>query len=310
MAAMHGLLEEGDEVVLLEPFFDLYYPNVVLAGAKPVYVPLTFENKVFQLDLNKLRSAMSPRTRAIVLNTPNNPTGKVFTTQELFDIATILKDFPRCVLITDEVYEEQVFPPAKHVYAASIPELAHRTLTISSAGKTFSATGFKVGWAVGPAELINNIAFKHQWISFTVATPLQEAIAEALEIAEKPYQGYGSYYKWLNCMYMRKRDLLIECLTDAGLEVINPDGGFFILVNVSNLFDHIPEKYYEDGVADDWALARMLTVDAKVTTIPSSAFFSEEHKKSAIFLRFAFCKEDDDIKLCGSRLAKFLQRYK
>jgi aspartate/methionine/tyrosine aminotransferase len=197
-----------------------------------------------------------------------------------------------------------------HISIASLPGMWDRTLTISSAGKTFSVTGWKIGWAVGPAHLVRSVAVAHQWLAFSVCTPMQQAIATGLVRAEQSYEGCESYYTWLNKDYLSKRDFMCDALRAAGIEPFVPEGGFFIVGDTSNIV--LPEEYAKDtSVTRDWALCRWLTKEIGVAAIPPSSFYAEETKHlAANYARFAFCKTDDTLKQAAERLLKCRQFLK
>ena len=283
---MLGLLNPGDEVVTLEPAFDIYIAQAEMAGATLRTVPYRTRSsqatgqKEWYIDMDELAAAFSPRTKMFLLNTPHNPTGKVFSPAELQRVAEIVQAHPDVVAVADEVYEHMVYNERVHTSLASLPGMWERTLTISSAGKTFSVTGWKVGWAVGPAHLVRSVAVAHQWMAFSVCTPMQHAIASALTEAPKPYEGAPSYYSWLNSMYLAKRGLMCDALRAAGIEPIVPEGGFFIVGDTSAL--QLPEEYARDTtVTRDWALCRWLTKDIGVAAIPPSSFYCEQNKHLA-----------------------------
>lgn len=316
---MLGLLNPGDEVVTLEPAFDIYIAQAEMAGATLKTVPYRVRTNSdtgaseWYVDMDELAAAFSPRTKMFLLNSPHNPTGKVWSRAELQRVAAIVQSHPDVVAVADEVYEHMVYPEAErvHISLASLPNMFERTLTVSSAGKTFSVTGWKVGWAVGPAHLVRAVAVAHQWLAFSVCTPMQQAIGDALVRAEQPYEGASSYYTWLNGMYKEKRALMCAALRAAGIEPIVPEGGFFIVGDTSKIV--LPAKYADDkSVTRDWALCRWLTQEIGVAAIPPSSFYCDENKYlAANYARFAFCKPDDVLQEAAKRLLKcreFLQQ--
>lgn len=312
---MLGLLNEGDEVVTMEPAFDIYIAQAEMAGATLKTVPYRVREtkegkKEWYVDLDELKSAFSSKTKMFLLNTPHNPTGKVFSREELEQIGGILQEWPDVVAVADEVYEHMVYDSKRHISLASLPGLFDRTLTVSSAGKTFSVTGWKVGWAIGPAHLVRAVAVAHQWLAFSVCTPMQQAIAESLVAAEKPYEGASTYYAWLNAMYKEKRAFFCDALRKAGIEPIEPEGGFFIVGDTSGLV--LPEKYAADKtVTRDWALCRWLTEEIGVAAIPPSSFYSEETKHLAgNYARFAICKPQEVLEEAAKRLLKCREHLK
>lgn len=313
--ALHGLLSPGDEAILLEPAFDVYISQTKMAGGSPVFVPLRSvdigngdeprtANDVFKLDFEELEAAITDKTRVLILNTPHNPTGKIFSREELSNLAEIIERHPQVTVISDEVYEHIIFDEEKspHISFATIPGMWERTLTLSSSGKTFSATGWKVGWAVGPPHLTHAVSSVQQWVNFSAPTPNQDAIAQSLERAREPYEGFDSYYKWLVEEYRRKRDLLVEALKAGGMSPILPNGGFFIMADTTGI--EVPASYLAektvamptDPMPRDWAMSRWMTKEVGVTAIPPSAFYDEKNVGLASnFLRFAYCKGDDTI---------------
>jgi kynurenine--oxoglutarate transaminase/cysteine-S-conjugate beta-lyase/glutamine--phenylpyruvate transaminase len=282
-ASMQALLDPGDEAVLISPSFDIYAAQVQMAGGTPVYVPLRLRSgaggggATWELDLAELRAALTPRTRVLLLNNPQNPTGKILSRGELEGIAAILADFPAVVVVSDEVYEHIVFDGRDFPRMALVPGMWERTLTVSSSGKTFSCTGWKVGWAVGPEALVRGIVLTNQWVQFSVSTPSQKAIADALGAADAPYSGYPSYYAYLTARYTEKRAVLMAGLRAAGLNPTLPDGGFFIIADTSNIA--FPAHYMDmvtkaaPVMKRDWAFCRFLAQEVKVAAIPPSAFF-------------------------------------
>jgi aspartate/methionine/tyrosine aminotransferase len=302
-AAMQALVNPGDEVLLIEPFYDSYPAAVIMAGGVPVYVPLRApagadSSAAWSLDLDEVRAALSPRTRLLVLNTPSNPVGKVFTRAELEGLAAVALE-ANLLVLADEVYEWMVYPGATHVRVATLPGMAERTVTLGSAGKSFSVTGWKIGWAIAPPPLAHALLMAHQWIPFAVATPLQQAVADALAAA--PAEGY---FEWLAQMYGAKRDRLLNALADAGLTPQRPDGSYFILFDTSSL----PIEAAA-GQRRDVAVCRWLTTEIGVAAIPPSPFYSAPHQHLTDGLaRFTFCKTDDLLDEAARRLQQIRSR--
>ncbi|MEJ5247216.1 aminotransferase class I/II-fold pyridoxal phosphate-dependent enzyme [Caldilinea sp.] len=302
-ATMQALVNPGDEVILIEPFYDSYPAAVTMAGGVPVYVPLRGPAGArraadWTLDIDELTAAITPRTKLLVLNTPTNPLGKVFTRQELEALAAVVRRFNLTVL-SDEVYEWMVYPPAQHVRIATLPGMWERTVTLGSAGKTFSVTGWKIGWAIAPPRLAHAILMAHQWIPFAVCTPMQEAIAVAFEEAER-----RNYFGWLAEMYRAKRDRLLDALEAVGLTPVAPDGSYFIIVDTGAL-----DAPVQPAERRDVAICRWLTTEIGVAAIPPSPFYSKPHQHLAQNLaRFTFCKTDDLLDEAARRLQKIPKR--
>jgi aspartate/methionine/tyrosine aminotransferase len=259
--AIMALVNPGDEVVVFEPFYDAYVPDVVMAGGVPRYVRLYPPGPgqiSWWFDQAELAAAFSPRTRLLLLNTPHNPTGKVFTRAELAQIAALCIEHD-VVALADEVYDQLVFAPAVHTPLATLPGMWERTLTINSTGKTFSLTGWKIGYAVGPADLSAALRSAHQWITFSTATPLQVAAAVGLEQAA----AHG-YYAQLRDEYAERRDLLASVLAGAGFPTLPVEGSYFIMADIS-----------ASGFSSDVAFCRWLTSEVGVAAIPPSAFYAD-----------------------------------
>ena len=279
-AALLGLVNPGDEVVVLEPYYDSYTAMIQMAGG--VRRPVTLRSPDFRLDADELRAAVTPRTRFVLLNTPHNPSGTVLTRAELQAVADIAVEHD-LVVITDEVYEHLVFDDHEHVPLATLPGMFERTLTLSSAGKSYSFTGWKVGWASGPAALVGAVLAAKQWLTFTSGSPLQPAVAHALD-AEPDFPSR------LAGELESRRDLLCAGLADLGLQVRVPEGTYFATTDVSGL-----------GWEDGDAFCRALPERAGVVAIPLKGFYDSEAGRHLV--RWAFCKERAVIEEGLHRLA-------
>ena len=295
-ATMLGLLNPGDEVVLFEPYYDSYMACVRMAGATPRVVTLRApapnqpDDAPFTFDPDELRAAFTERTRAVLVNTPHNPTGKVFTRDELALIADLCMRHD-AIAISDEVYERLVYDGAEHVSIATLPGMRERTVVCSSVGKTFSFTGWKIGWAIAPARLTAGVRAAHQFLTFAVATPLQHAAAAALREPE----GEASVRE-LVARSARSRDFLIDALRRAGLRPFVPEGSYFVLADHGAL-----------GMGDDVRFCRTLTTEHRVAAIPPSAFYTnKEHARG--LARFAFCKREDTLNVAAQRLGGLKDR--
>jgi N-succinyldiaminopimelate aminotransferase len=281
-AAMLGLVNPGDEVILFEPFYDSYPACVAMAGATARYCALRFPD--FALDVSELASLFTDRTRLVVLNTPHNPTGKVFTRDELQAVAELCQRHDVLVL-TDEVYEHLTFGDAVHVPLASLPGMRERTLTLSSTGKTFSLTGWKIGWAIGPAALVAATQAAHQFLTFCAPTPLQAAMAVALtDIGDD----YLSRYRQA---YTERRAMLLDILRASGFQAAEPAGTYFALAAFEGL-----------DAGDDRQFTKRLIADVGVAAIPASAFYHDHVEEGRRLLRFAFCKRLETLGAAGERL--------
>ena len=290
-AALLALTGPGDEVVTLEPFYDSHAACIAMAGATHVTVPLEPHDGGFRLDTDALRRAVGPRTRVILVNTPHNPTGTVLTRDELRAIAAEAQRVG-AIVVTDEVYEHLVFDDAEHVPIASLPGMRERTLTISSSGKTFSLTGWKIGWATGPAALIDAMRAVKQFLTFTSGAPFQGAIAEALG-----ERGDADVTALRDTLAFR-RDLLLAGLQSAGFETVRPDGTYFVCADAS--------PFLSGEVADGAAFARWLPEAIGVACVPLSAFCREGSPTAsalANWVRFTFVKREDTLRTAIERLA-------
>jgi len=286
-AAILGLTDPGDEVIVFEPVYDTYVPNLVMAGVTPHYVPLRGEN--WRFDPDELAKAFNSRTKAIIVNTPHNPTGKVFSREELRLIAALCQKH-NVVAITDEVYEHIVYDDASHVRMATLPGMAERTLTISSLGKTFSVTGWKIGWAIGPAALVNAVNQAHQFITYAVASPLQAAAVKALNL---PF----SFFENLQSSYQSRRDRMVDVLKKVGFKVFNSAGSYFVMIDWRGVAPA--------DVQDDRQFAQWLIKVVGVACIPASPFYQEADKhQGKYFARFAVCKKDETLDAAAERLLR------
>jgi len=289
-SAIMGLVNPGDEVVIFEPAYDSYGPAVQMAGGVPRYVPLRVPADGppdWHFDPDELAAAFGPRTRLMVLNNPHNPTGKVFTAEELGQIAALCVRWDVTALC-DEVYEHLVYDGRRHQRLAQQPGMAGRTLTVSSLGKTFGLTGWKVGWTVAAAPLTAAVRAAHQWVTFATATPLQAAGAAALALDDE-------YYQSLARSYQTRRDFLLGVLQEAGLRVSVPGGAYFIMADFTPLG--------LAGVTDDVSFCRWLIENLGVAAIPPTAFYSEAHKPLGRgWVRFTFCKRRETLEAAAERL--------
>jgi aspartate/methionine/tyrosine aminotransferase len=315
-AAGQAFLDKGDECIVFEPFFDIYGGSMSFAGAKLVPVQLhlkkpkrnedgtepALSSSMYQFDVDELKSAFSEKTKMIWINTPHNPTGKMFSLEELEIIADLVRQYPRVIVLSDEVYEWITYDNNVHHRFATLPGMWDRTLTVTSAAKTFSLTGWKIGWTIAPAHLISAMSRAHEFIIYCVATPLQESLARTLrEIAKNDYLAV------LKQKYLARREILVDALKKAGLNPIVPQGAFYITVDVSHI--HLASS---DGLQTvtginmdwhDWKVARWFTATVGVTPIPCSAFYVPEHIKTASILRFAFCKTEELLHDAAARFA-------
>ncbi len=277
--ALMALCEPGDEVVLFEPFYDSYRACVTLAGATPVLV--TLHAPEFRWRPEELERAFSPRTRVVLLNSPHNPTGRVLDREELDQVATLARRFD-AIVVTDEVYEHLVYS-GRHEPMATLPGMRERTVTLNSTGKTFSLTGWKIGYSTAPAALTRALRTVHQFVTFAVATPFQHAMVDALTAAD-------SYYTDLRAAYSDRRSRLLQALTAAGLQAVAPQGTYFACADVRSV-----------GFEEDAAFCRHLIESVGVAAIPLSAFYVNKERGRHL-VRFAFCKSNDTLDAAAQRL--------
>jgi len=287
-SSLLGLLDPGDEAILFEPFYDSYPVCVALAGATARYCTLRFPD--FRVKEEELAPLFNAKTRLLLLNTPHNPSGKVFTREELELIARLCREHD-VLVVADEVYEHITFDGVRPIPIASLPGMRERTLTLSSTGKTFSLTGWKIGWGVGPKELVAAAQSAHQYVTFAVATPFQVAMAEAIGRFQK------DFFAQLQREYAQRRDFLVGVLREAGFEVSVPKGAYFVLADFTRRF---PRAKF----GDDRAVAKRLVEKHGVAAIPPSVFFAKEPEEGRRLLRFAFCKRMETLERAAERLRK------
>lgn len=282
VATMLGLLNEGDEIVVFEPFYENYWPDSQLSGARIRYVSLRPPHWSF--DPDELRAAFSPRTRAIILNTPNNPTGRVFTREELNVIAGLCLEFD-ALAITDEIYEHIVYDGARHIPIASLPGMRERSVLVNSLSKTFSVTGWRVGWVIAPPDLTASIRKVHDFLTVGAAAPLQQAGALALSLPD-------NYFAGLSRSYAQKRNLMLEALQSVGFVCSVPQGAYYVMAEISGFsFDN------------DIEFCRHLIHDIGVAAVPGSSFFSSPEAGSS-WVRFCFAKKPETIAAAAERLTR------
>jgi len=282
MSTMLAIVDPGDEVIVFEPFYENYGPDAILSGAVPRYV--TLREPEWTFDEEELAAAFSNRTKAIIINSPNNPTGKVFSRDELAVIAQLCQQWG-VLAVTDEIYEHIIYDGAEHVPMAAIDGMLDYTITINSLSKTYSVTGWRVGWAIAPATLAGAIRKVHDFLTVGAAAPLQEAGAAALL---SPL----SYYTDLAATYQRRRDTLLEILQRHGFVCYKPDGAYYIMTDIAHF-----------GADDDIAFARQLVTDVGVAAVPGSSFYHDP-KLGNTKVRFCFCKRDETLSEADRRLAQ------
>ena len=284
MAAMMTACNPGDKVVVFSPFYENYVADTILSGAEPIYVPLRPPD--FAFDPAELRRAFEQRPKALILCNPSNPTGKVFTRDELLRIAALAEEFDAYV-ITDEVYEHIVYAPHRHVYFSTLPGMFDRTVSCSSLSKTYSITGWRLGYVVAAPAFIDGARKVHDFLTVGAAAPLQEAAIAGLEMPD-------AYYAHLAEIYAAKRDLFLGGLRAAGLTFTEPEGAYYVMVDVS-----------EFGAPDDVAFCEWLARDVGVAAVPGSSFFREPVNH---LIRFHFAKREDTLREAIARLAKLREK--
>ena len=285
MVAMHTVCNPGDKVIIFSPFYENYTADTILTGAEPIYVPLIPPE--FNFDKKVLREAFEQGAKALILCNPSNPTGKVFTKEELEYIAKLSIEFDTFV-ITDEVYEHLVYPPYKHTYIASLPNMKERTINCSSLSKTYSITGWRLGYIIAPENIINVCKKVHDFLTVGAAAPLQKAAVTGLNFSDEYYENLTNYYD-------KKRKLFLDGLDKIGLKYYAPQGAYYVLVDISEFKEKDDNKFCE------WMIKNI-----KVAAVPGSSFFREPVNN---YIRFHFAKKDETLKEALKRLEK-LKYYK
>jgi len=278
LSTMKALINPGDEVIIFEPFYENYGPDVILSGATPRYVALRAPD--WSYNPEELEAAFNEKTKAIIINTPNNPTGKVFTRKELEDIARLCLDWD-VYAVTDEIYEHILYDGREHVSLASLDGMADRTITINSVSKTYSATGWRVGWAVAARRITERIRKVHDFVTVAAPAPLQHATAEALLFPDE-------YYVSLAGRYQGARDLFLAGLEECGFKPYRPRGAYYVMVEAQAVRERL-------GTADDVDFSRKLIHKTGVATVPGSAFYSDP-AMGLNQVRFAFCKKTETLR--------------
>ena len=282
MSTMMALIDPGDEVIVFEPFYENYGPDAILSGATPRYVTLREPDWTF--DPDELAAAFNARTKAIIINTPNNPTGKVFAREELETIGALCRKWD-ATAISDEIYEHITYDGHRHIPIATIDGMADRTVTINSLSKTYSVTGWRVGWTISPPSLTGAIRKVHDFLTVGAPAPLQEAGAVALGLADR-------YYRDLAAHYQRRRDMLLDILERHHFKCYKPFGAYYIMTDISSF-----------EFTDDVEFARYLVKSVGVATVPGSSFYKDA-AKGRTKLRFCFCKRDETLLEADQRLEK------
>ena len=278
MAAMMSVTNPGDKVIVFSPFYENYGADTILSGAEPIYVPLIPPS--FSFDADVLETAFKQHPKAIILCNPSNPCGKVFTYEELSIIAGLAKKYDTFV-ITDEVYEHIVYAPHKHIYFASLPDMWERTISCSSLSKTYSITGWRLGYVIAPPEIIDTVKKVHDFLTVGAAAPLQEAAVTGLRFGD-------DYYKWLQYKYTEKRQLFLEGLDRIGISHTVPEGAYYILLDIS-----------EFGYASDLDFCEKLAEYVGVGAVPGSSFFKEPENR---YIRLHFAKKNETLENALERL--------
>ncbi|KJA30054.1 hypothetical protein HYPSUDRAFT_32114 [Hypholoma sublateritium FD-334 SS-4] len=308
-----AFLENGDEVIMFEPFFDQYLPSVTFNGGRPVYVPLhppkdTITHPTsndWTIDVEELRRAVTPKTKMIIVNTPHNPVGKVFTKSELESIAAIAEEF-NLLVMADEVYDCLVFDGKEHVRIANLPGMWDRTVTVGSAGKSFAATGWRIGWLIAPKSIIQPTLAASTRIVFCTNSPLQEAAASGLEQAKE-----RNFFETQNEEYAERRAILCDAFDKLGLKYTLPEGSYFILLDISGVDFPLDYPFPESvlGRGRDFRACWFIANEIGVSSIPVSEFYCEEHANiGEAYGRFAFCKDTDTLRAAAERLTA-LKKY-
>ena len=290
MATMLGVVNPGDEVIIFEPFYENYGPDTLLAGGQPVYVSLRRVRDSFQFDPDELRRAFSSRTKAIIVNTPHNPTGKVYSREELQTIADLCIEYDSLAL-TDEPYEHIIYDGASHISLAALPGMDRRTVTVNSVSKTYSVTGWRIGWAIALNEEIS-IAIRraHDFLTVGAAAPLQQAVVEGLKFPE-------SYYVELAAEYQARRDFTLSIIGEAGFDYVTPQGAYYVMT-----------EYPSCGYDDDLEFSFFMAKEIGVTPVPGRAFYHAP-EMGRQFVRFAFPKKLETLEVVRERLGK-LARFR
>jgi aspartate/methionine/tyrosine aminotransferase len=287
ISTLIAVCNAGDEVVIFEPYYENYGPDSILSGAKPRFVklrPPVDANGEWTFDERELRAAFHRNTKAIIVNTPNNPTGKVFTRVELELIRDLCVEFD-VLAITDEIYEHILYDDTKHISIASLPGMEDRTITINGMSKTYSVTGWRVGWTIAPPTITDAIRKVHDFLTVGAPAPLQDAGAAALSLPE-------TYYKNLAEGYRKRRDRLIPALEDAGFRCFRPRGAYYVMTDIAKF-----------GFSDDVTFTKYLVSEIGVAAVPGSSFYRDP-KDGAHQVRFAFCKRDETLDEAAKRLTK------